>query len=67
MLPHSAIATGETMKCMIADMSPLLDLKQDILAFYRTLENKRQQVRAENGGQDRKSQLRHKQNNISLT
>ena len=57
MLPRSAIAGGETMERMIADMGPLLELKRDISAFYRTLANKRQQVRAENGGQDRKSQL----------
>ena len=55
------------MERITADMGPLLELKRDISAFYRTLANKRQQVRAENGGQDRKSRLQHNQNNTSLT
>lgn len=67
MLPHSAIAAGETMERIIADMGPLLELKRDILAFYRTIANKRQQVRAQNGGQDRNSQLRQKEKNVFLT
>lgn len=67
MLPHSAITAGETMERIIADMGPLLELKRDISGFYWTLANKRQQVRAENEGQDRMSQLRHSQNNVILT
>ena len=52
------------MERIVAEMGPLLELKRDISGFYRTLANKRQQVRAENGEQDRMSQLRHSQNNI---
>ena len=55
------------MDYMIAEVGPLFQLKQDVSAFYQTLANKRQQARAENGGQDRKSQLPHNQNNVSLT
>lgn len=67
MLPYSAMAGGESMERIIADMGPLLELKRDIGAFYRTLADKRQQVRAEHGGQDRRSQLRGNQNNVTLT
>ena len=70
MLPHSSIAARERpgwMEHMIADMGPLLQLKLDVSAFYQTLANKRHQVRIESGGQDRKSQLSHNQNNVSLT
>ena len=67
MLLHSAIAAGETMERMIADMGPLLEFKRDISGFYRTLANKRQHVRAENGGYDGMSQLQHSQNNVILT
>ena len=55
------------MERIIADMGPLLELKRDLLGFYRTLANKRQQVRAKNGGQDSKSYLRHNQSHTSLT
>ncbi len=73
MLPHSSIAARErpgrieNMQDMIADMGPLLQVKRDVSSFYQTLANKRQQVRAESGGQDRKSQLPQNQNNVSLT
>ena len=52
---------------MIADMGPLLQLKREVSGFYESLANKQQQVRAESGGQYRKFQLSHNQNNLSLT
>ena len=73
MLPHSSIAARErpgrieNMQHMKADMGPLLQIKRDVSAFYHSLANKRQQVRAESGGQDRKSQPPQNQNNVSLT
>ena len=67
MLLYSAIAAGETMERIIANMGPLIELKRDISGFYQSLANRRQQVRAENGGQDRKSQPQNNQNNVSLT
>ena len=51
---------------MIADMGPLLQLKREVSGFYESLANKQQQVRAESGGQYRKS-ASHNQNNVSLT
>ena len=51
----------------MADIGPLLQLKQEVSAFYQILANKRDNVQAHNGGQDRKPQLPHDQNNLSLT
>ena len=55
------------MELMMADMGPLLQLKQEVSAFYQSLANQRDIVQAHSGGQDRKPQLPHYQNNVSLT
>ena len=72
MLLHSFLAAmypgwGGNVGFMMADIGPLLQLKQEVSAFYQSLANQRDNVQAHSGGQDRKPQLPHYQNNASLT